>query len=101
MSLRFARWQDGHWIINPFNLTCEQLKSLIKISNANEILVDEQHLTSVRYFYRYDWGHIFEEEMFKSDFHEIDISYGCPSGYNRNRQVAWLKAHNYPFEIEG
>ncbi len=95
MTLRWARWMNGVWYMNPFDLTFEQLNEL-SVPSDNYI-IDE---SSVKFWTYYKWGHIFEEDFFNSYFHEIMIYYECPSGYGRQKQIKWLRKRGYPFELQ-
>lgn len=84
MSLRWARWFNGQWYMNPFDLTYEQINELSSIILSHDIRIDEY---SVKFWTHYNWGYTFEEDFFDSNFHEIQAHYDCPSGYPRWKQI--------------
>lgn len=89
--------------MNPFNLTYEHVISILNLS-SEWYRPDLGHVNAyeVQYMFLFSWGYILEIESANDRvFHEINVNYGCPSGYSRAKQIAWLRQHNYPFEIEG
>ncbi len=95
MTLRVARWFNGNWYMNPFDLTYEQINELSVLSDT-DFIIDE---SSVKFWTHYAWGYTFEEDFFNDNFHEIEVHYNCPSSYGKEKQIEWLKKHNYPFEV--
>lgn len=88
----YARWQDGTWYMNPFNLTCEQLIQLNKRESY-----EPRHDSHIWYTY-YDWGYVRDEELIIDDrlMHEIGVHYYCPQSYSKAKRLLWLQNKGYP-----
>jgi len=98
MAGKITRWVDGAFALNPFNITYEQLKTLLTKENE----VKDEYGFTVKYNTYYKWGRVHQEISIDKHilpYHEIMIWYNCPSSYSRQKKIDWLKKHGYPFEV--